>query len=71
VAVRPRLKVLFFVARAMQGLAAGVLVVASISILGRVYKPGRRKTRVFSAMAAGSPFGYVREGRVQPSLLAV
>jgi MFS family permease len=58
VAVRPRLKVLFFVARAMQGLAAGVLVVASMSILGRVYTPGRRKTRVFSAMAAGSPFGY-------------
>jgi MFS family permease len=58
VAVRPRLKVLYFVARAMQGLAAGVLVSASMSILGRVYKPGRRKTRVFSFMAAGSPFGY-------------
>ncbi|KAK4072259.1 hypothetical protein Trihar35433_4323 [Trichoderma harzianum] len=57
-AVSPNLKVLFFVARAMQGLAAGVLVSASMSILGRVYNPGIRKTRVFSLMAAGAPFGY-------------
>lgn len=58
VAVSPRLKGLFFFSRAMQGLAAGVLVSASMSILGRVYQPGIRKTRVFSLMAAGSPFGY-------------
>lgn len=57
-AISPRLKVLFFVARAMQGLAAGVLVSASMSILGRVYSPGIRKTRVFSLMAACSPLGY-------------
>ncbi|KAL7954482.1 MFS general substrate transporter [Trichoderma compactum] len=57
-AVSPNLRVLFFVARAMQGLAAGVLVSASMSILGRVYHPGIRKTRVFSLMAAGAPFGY-------------
>ncbi|KKP04197.1 puromycin resistance protein pur8 [Trichoderma harzianum] len=57
-AVSTNLKVLFFVARAMQGLAAGVLVSASMSILGRVYNPGIRKTRVFSLMAAGAPFGY-------------
>lgn len=57
-AVSPRLRALFFVARAMQGLAAGVLVSASMSILGRVYSPGIRKTRVFSLMAACSPFGY-------------
>ncbi|KAK8860070.1 MFS general substrate transporter [Apiospora arundinis] len=57
-AIVPRFKVLFFVARAMQGLAVGVLVSASMSILGRVYSPGLRKTRVFSLMAAGSPFGY-------------
>ncbi|KAK7952889.1 Major facilitator superfamily transporter [Apiospora saccharicola] len=54
----PKLKILFFVARAMQGLAVGVIVSASMSILGRVYSPGHRKTRVFSLMAAGSPFGY-------------
>lgn len=58
VTITPQLKILFFVARAMQGLAVGVLVSASMSILGRVYNPGRRKTRVFSLMAAGSPFGY-------------
>lgn len=58
VSISPRLKILFFVARAMQGLAVGVLVSASMSILGRVYSPGIRKTRVFSLMAAGSPFGY-------------
>lgn len=58
VAISPRLKILFFVARAMQGLAVGVLVSTSMSILGRVYSPGIRKTRVFSLMAAGSPFGY-------------
>ncbi|KAI6081481.1 MFS general substrate transporter [Hypoxylon rubiginosum] len=57
-AISPRLKALYFVARAMQGLSLGVLVSASMSILGRVYKPGVRKTRVFSIMAAGAPFGF-------------
>lgn len=57
-AISPRLKVLFFMARAMQGLSLGVLVSASMSILGRVYKPGVRKTRVFSLMAAGAPIGF-------------
>lgn len=57
-AISPRLRILFFVARAMQGLAVGVLVSASMSILGRVYSPGVRKTNVFSFMAAGSPLGY-------------
>ncbi|RYO88850.1 hypothetical protein DL764_008678 [Monosporascus ibericus] len=58
VVVRPALRVLFFMARAMQGLSVGVLVSASMSVLGRVYKPGIRKTRVFSAMAGASPLGY-------------
>ncbi|KAI0179051.1 putative efflux pump antibiotic resistance protein [Hypoxylon sp. FL1284] len=57
-AVRPDLRSLYFVARAMQGLSLGVLVSASMSILGRVYKPGVRKTRVFSIMAAGAPLGF-------------
>lgn len=57
-AIRPELKVLFFVARAMQGLSVGILVSASMSILGRVYNPGIRKTRVFSAMAGASPLGF-------------
>lgn len=54
----PNTKVLFFVVRAMQGLAVGVLVSASMSVLGRIYNPGLRKTRVFSGMAAASPFGF-------------
>lgn len=49
---------LFFFMRAMQGLAVGVLVSGSMSVLGRVYSPGKRKTAVFSAMAAMSPFGF-------------
>lgn len=49
---------LFFFMRAMQGLAVGVVVSGSMSILGRVYAPGMRKTRVFSAMAAMAPFGF-------------
>ncbi|CAK4034509.1 related to transporter (major facilitator superfamily) [Lecanosticta acicola] len=54
----PSRSILFFIMRAMQGLAVGILVSGSMSILGRVYNPGQRKTRVFSAMAAGAPFGF-------------
>ncbi|KAM0454120.1 hypothetical protein ACHAPV_008584 [Trichoderma viride] len=67
-AISPELKILFFMARAMQGLAVGVLVSTSMSILGRVYNPGIRKTRVFSLMAAGAPFGFW-VGCVQGGLL--
>lgn len=49
---------LFFVVRGAQGLSVGVLVSSSISVLGRVYQPGLRKTRVFSIMAAMAPLGY-------------
>lgn len=49
---------LFFITRGGQGLSVGVLVSASISVLGRIYQPGLRKTRVFSIMAAMSPLGY-------------
>jgi MFS family permease len=58
VVITPKLAIMFFVARAMNGFAVGVLVTSSMSILGRVYKPGIRKTRVFSFMAAGSPLGF-------------
>ncbi|KAK6078371.1 MFS transporter [Seiridium cupressi] len=57
-AIKPQLKILFFVARAMGGLSVGILVSASMSILGRVYNPGIRKTQVFSLMAAGAPLGF-------------
>lgn len=56
--LHPSRYVLFFFMRAMQGLAIGVLVSGSMSILGRVYKPGIRKNRVFSAMSATAPFGF-------------
>ena len=48
---------LFLAVRSMHGLAVGVLVSASMSILGRTYKPGKRKVQVFSLMAAFSPLG--------------
>lgn len=51
-------KYLFFITRGGQGLSVGVLVSASISVLGRIYQPGLRKTRIFSIMAAMSPLGY-------------
>ena len=54
----PSRAIAYFIMRAMQGLAVGVLVSGSMSILGRVYNPGQRKTRVFSAMAAAAPFGF-------------
>lgn len=54
----PSRAILFFIMRAMQGLAVGVLVSGSMSMLGRIYNPGQRKTRVFSAMAAAAPFGF-------------
>lgn len=56
--IRPSTAVLFHIVRAMQGLAVGVMVSGSMSILGRVYKPGLRKNRVFSAMAGTAPFGF-------------
>jgi len=54
----PSRSTLFFFMRAMQGLSVGVIVSGSMSILGRVYAPGLRKTRVFSAMASMAPFGF-------------
>lgn len=56
--VHPSTSILFYMVRAMQGLSIGVLVSGSMSILGRVYKPGLRKNQVFSAMSATSPFGF-------------
>lgn len=51
-------KYTFFIVRGGQGLSVGILVSSSISVLGRIYQPGLRKTRVFSIMAAMSPFGF-------------
>lgn len=57
--ISPSLPVLFFVVRAMQGLAIGVLQATSMSLLGRVYSPGIRKTRVFSVMSSMTPVGFL------------
>ena len=58
----------------MNGLAVSVLVTTSISILGRVYNPGVRKTRVFSFIAAGSLLGFwvgCRGGSIRTSPLGL
>jgi hypothetical protein len=62
-------KYIFFCVRGAQGLSVGVLVSSSISVLGRVYKPGLRKTRVFSFMAGASPLGFWA-GALQGGLLS-
>lgn len=51
-------KYLFFISRALSGLAVGALTSASISLLGQVYSPGLRKNRAFSLMASASPLGF-------------
>lgn len=61
--------VLFFIVRAMAGLAIGTLASASMSMLGRVYHPGVRKNRVFSLMGAMIPFGFTI-GAVQGGALS-
>lgn len=58
VSLLKRIRILFFVVRAMQGLAIGVLVSTTISMLGRTYKPGKRKNRAFSVMASTAPLGF-------------
>ena len=50
--------IFFLLSRTMQGLALGSLISGSISILGRLYHPGLRKTRVFALMAAFPPIGF-------------
>ncbi|CAG8938048.1 unnamed protein product [Penicillium salamii] len=57
-AIQPSRVVLFFVVRAMQGLATGAMQATAISLLGRVYSPGLRKTRAFAAISATTPLGF-------------
>ncbi|KAF6843525.1 hypothetical protein CMUS01_02011 [Colletotrichum musicola] len=57
-AVVPSRYPVFFVARAMSGIAVGILCSAAISMLGRVYRPGVRKNRVFALMGAMVPIGF-------------
>lgn len=57
--IDPSRLVLYLVVRAMLGLAVGTLCSAAMSMLGRVYRPGVRKNRVFSLMGAMIPMGVV------------
>ncbi|KAE8323896.1 major facilitator superfamily domain-containing protein [Aspergillus sergii] len=56
--ITPSRIVLHFVVRAMIGLAVGMIQSTAVSMLGRIYKPGQRKTIVFSSMAAMIPLGF-------------
>ncbi|KAK6814205.1 hypothetical protein RU639_009957 [Aspergillus parasiticus] len=56
--ITPSRMVLHFVVRAMIGLAVGMIQSTAVSMLGRIYKPGQRKTTVFSSMAAMIPLGF-------------
>ncbi|OGM40895.1 hypothetical protein ABOM_010006 [Aspergillus bombycis] len=56
--ITPSRMVLHFVVRAMIGLAVGMIQSTAVSMLGRIYKPGQRKTMVFSSMAAMIPLGF-------------
>ena len=50
--------VMFHVVRTNQGLALGAMISGSISLLGKLYQPGIRKTRAFSLMACFPPIGF-------------
>lgn len=54
----PSRMILYFVVKAMLGLAVGALCSAAMSMLGRVYRPGIRKNRVFAMMGAMIPMGF-------------
>lgn len=62
-------RVFFDCCRAFQGMGPALLLPNSIAILGRAYKPGRRKSMVFSMFGATAPSGFV-VGAVFSSLLA-
>jgi MFS family permease len=50
---------LFVVSRALQGLAASLILPNAVAILGRTYPPGLRKNLVFSLFGAAAPSGYM------------
>jgi MFS family permease len=53
-----RCRIFFDICRAMQGIGPAFLLLNSIAILGRAYKPGRRKEMVFSIFGATAPTGF-------------
>ncbi|KAF9878384.1 MFS multidrug transporter [Colletotrichum karsti] len=50
--------VMLVVCRALQGLGAAAFLPSGISLLGSVYRPGRRKNIVFSLYGGCAPFGF-------------
>lgn len=52
-------QIFFDCCRAFQGLGPAFLLPNAIAILGRTYKPGRRKDMVFSFFGASAPGGFV------------
>lgn len=67
--VYAKTEVFFDVCRALQGLGPALLLPNCIAILGRAYKPGLKKSMVFSLFGAAAPSGFVL-GAVFSSLLA-
>lgn len=62
-------QIFFDCCRALQGIGPAFLLPNSIAILGRTYKPGRKKNMVFSLFGASAPGGFVL-GAVFSSLLS-
>ncbi|KAK1979834.1 major facilitator superfamily transporter [Colletotrichum cereale] len=50
--------VMLVVCRALQGLGAAAFLPSGISLLGSIYRPGRRKNIVFSLYGGCAPFGF-------------
>ncbi|KAK2772212.1 MFS multidrug transporter [Colletotrichum kahawae] len=50
--------IMLVVCRALQGLGAAAFLPSGISLLGSVYRPGRRKNIVFSLYGGCAPFGF-------------
>lgn len=61
-------QIFFDCCRAFQGIGPAFLLPNAIAILGRTYKPGRRKNMVFSLFGAAAPGGFVL-GAVFSSML--
>ncbi len=53
-----RNKVLLDLSRAFQGIGASAMLPSGLMMMGRIYRPGRRKNIVFSIYGACAPFGF-------------
>jgi predicted MFS family arabinose efflux permease len=53
-----RNEVLLDLSRAFQGIGASAMLPSGLMMMGRIYRPGRRKNIVFSIYGACAPFGF-------------